>query len=311
VIRNEHCLVSDPSESVRPVGVLREKAPAKLNLHLHVTGRRADGYHQLDTSFALIDWCDEVQVTERSDGAIARVADQVGVAFEADLAVRAALAMRAHCLQRGISCPGADILVHKSIPQGAGLGGGSSNAASVLRLLNILWGLDWTPDQLARIGAGLGADVPVFVHRRHALAQGIGDILQPLALHGACFVLLFPQVNVATATVFADPELTRSSEALTIPACVSWETLLVSRNDLEPVTMRLCAEVGLALSILRRVARDCGLPGYWPRMSGSGSTVFTMVRSASEGLQCKTQLESACRSEGCAHWRVHVAASMP
>ncbi|MFM7256055.1 MAG: 4-(cytidine 5'-diphospho)-2-C-methyl-D-erythritol kinase [Betaproteobacteria bacterium] len=297
--------------SLQPQQVLREKAPAKLNLHLHVTGRRADGYHELDTSFVMIDWYDEVCVSRRSDGEVRRVADHAGIRFEADLSVRAALLLREQCLQLGLRCPGADLLVHKSIPLGAGLGGGSSNAASVLRLLNSLWELHWPPERLAELGARLGADVPVLVHRRHALARGIGEILKPLPLGSAHFVLVFPQVNIATAAVFDDPELTRTSEALKIPGWISWEWLLQSRNDLEKVASRRFGEVRAALCMLREAATSVGLPSHWPRMSGSGSTVFTMVRSASEGLQLRGGLEALCQRDGRSGWTVRGAASLP
>jgi len=290
---------------------LREKAPAKLNLHLHVTGRRADGYHELDTSFVMIDWYDEVCVTRRSDGEVRRVADHAEISLEADLSVRAARLLREQCLQVGLHCPGADLLVHKSIPLGAGLGGGSSNAASALRLLNKLWELRWPHERLAELGAKLGADVPVLVHRRHALARGIGEILTPLTLSSAHFVLVFPNVKVATGAVLNAPELTRTSEALRITGCVSWELLLRSRNDLEKVASQRFAEVQAALLMLREAAASAGLPTHWPRMSGSGSTVFTMVRSATEGAELKSSLEALCRRDGRTGWTVRGVASLP
>jgi 4-diphosphocytidyl-2-C-methyl-D-erythritol kinase len=297
--------------SSQPPSVLREKAPAKLNLHLHVTGRRADGYHELDTSFVMIDWYDEVRVSRRSDGEVRRVADHADISLEADLSVRAARLLREQCLQLGVRCPGVDLLVHKSIPLGAGLGGGSSNAASTLRLLNRLWELHWPYERLAELGARLGADVPVFVHRRHALARGIGEILKPLPLSRAHFVLVFPNVKVATGGVFDAPELTRSSEALKIQGCVSWESLLRSQNDLEKVASKRFREVQGALLMLREEAASAGLPPHWPRMSGSGSTVFTMVRSASEGAELKGHLQALCRRDGRSGWTVRDVASLP
>ncbi|NDC66820.1 MAG: 4-(cytidine 5'-diphospho)-2-C-methyl-D-erythritol kinase, partial [Betaproteobacteria bacterium] len=136
---------------------LSEAAPAKLNLHLHVLGQRQDGYHDLDTSFALIDWCDEVEVRLREDGAICRLEDQVGIEASEDLAVRAALSMQAYCVAQGLACPGVDIRVRKRIPQGAGLGGGSSDAAAMLRALNELFALGLSMDELAQIARPLGS----------------------------------------------------------------------------------------------------------------------------------------------------------
>lgn len=291
--------------------ICSERAPAKLNLHLHVTGRRGDGYHELDTSFALIDWFDEVCVSRREDGDIRRLAEPCGIPLDADLAVRAARLLRQQCEHEGKACPGADLLVRKSIPLGAGLGGGSSNAASILRLLNRLWGLHWPLDRLAQLGATLGADVPVFVHREHARAQGIGERLWPMPLSGANFVLVFPRVNVATAAIFTDPELTRSSEALKIEGLISWESLLLSRNDLQPVTLQRFPEVGTALDMLREAALRLGLPQHWPRMSGSGSTVFSMVRSVSEGLHLRGLLQSMCAQANALNWVLKCASSTP
>src|SRR5271169_128351 len=191
-------------------------APAKLNLFLHILGRRADGYHELQTCFQFLDLCDEISIRVRSDGGIRRGAGAAGVAAEVDLCVRAARA-----LQSAAGCPlGADISVVKRIPMGAGLGGGSSDAATCLVALNQLWDLNLSVDELAALGLKLGADVPVFVRGRAAWAEGIGERLTPLypplAPFEANYVILKPNMGVGTAEVFQDLELTRNSAPITI-----------------------------------------------------------------------------------------------
>lgn len=188
-------------------------APAKLNLFLRILGRRADGYHRLQTVFRLLDFGDTVWLRPRADGLIQRIGDSApGVAEADDLAVRAAklLQSEANCTQ------GAEIRIEKRIPTGAGLGGGSSDAASVLVGLSRLWGLDWPPDRLAALGLRLGADVPVFVQGRNAWAEGVGEQLQPIALAPAWYLLVHPGVHAATAALFAAADLTRDAAPLTI-----------------------------------------------------------------------------------------------
>ena len=236
-------------------------APAKLNLFLHVTGRRADGYHTLQTLFQMLDWGDEIVLESRADGRIERVGGLSGVVSDDDLAVRAARLLQA---ETG-GGHGAAISIDKRIPAGAGLGGGSSDAATVLLGLNRLWGLDWPLDRLAELGGKLGADVPVFVHGRTAFAEGIGDRLQPIDLPERWYVVVWPGVPVSTLAVFQAPELTRNTPALKIADLLGSAT----RNDLEPVAVRRCPSIAEALSWLAEHGEV--------RMSGSGSSVFAPV----------------------------------
>lgn len=234
-------------------------APAKLNLMLHIVGRRPDGYHELQTVFQLIDLCDRLDIAVRADGAIVRPVGAEGVAEADDLVVRAAGALR----QATGTRLGAEISVRKRIPMGGGLGGGSSDAATTLVALNQMWqtGLDST--QIADIGASLGADVPVFVHGRSAWAEGIGERLEPVSLPaGAWYVVVFPGVGVPTATVFQAPELTRNSPATTMRGFLETG----GRNDCEAVVRARFPAVGEALDWLARHAPA--------RLTGTGSCVF-------------------------------------
>ena len=233
-------------------------APAKLNLFIHVTGRRSDGYHLIQTVFRLLDWGDEIELEHRDDGRVERIEGPDDIAPDDDLAVRAARLFQG---ETGIRA-GADIRVRKRIPAGAGLGGGSSDAASVLLGLNRIWGVDWPLARLAALGGTLGADVPVFVHGRSAFAEGIGDELRPVELVDAWFVVVWPGVGVATRDIFQAPELTRNTPALTIAGLLRSAT----RNDLQPVAIRHCPVIADALRWLE-VFGDA-------RMSGSGSSVF-------------------------------------
>jgi 4-diphosphocytidyl-2-C-methyl-D-erythritol kinase len=243
-------------------------APAKLNLFLHVTGRRPDGYHELQTVFQLLDYGDEIFVEPRMDGRVLRPEGAAGVAAESDLVVRAA-----RRLQAAAGCSqGAEIRVRKRIPLGGGLGGGSSDAATTLVALNRLWGLGWSQERLAALGLELGADVPVFVHGRTAWAEGVGEKLRPLALPPAWYLVVCPDCAVSTARVFADPELTRDTPKTTIKGFVSTG----GRNDCEPVVRRLYPEVGNALDWLAPRARDGA------RLTGTGGCVFAGFDSAVE-----------------------------
>jgi len=183
-------------------------APAKLNLFLHIVGRRADGYHLLQTVFQLLDFGDRVRLRLRADGAIVRVSGLADVPPEQDLAVRAALALR----RATDTARGVDIAVDKHIPAGGGLGGGSSDAASVLVALNQLWETGLSENELAQIGLALGADVPVFVRGRTAWAEGVGEKLTPIELPRRHFVIVDPRVQVSTADLFRAPELVRDAQ---------------------------------------------------------------------------------------------------
>ena len=185
-------------------------APAKLNLFLRVVGRRNDGMHRLQTVFQLLDWGDQVDLRVRTDGRIERGAGAEGVAAEDDLAVRAARLLQV----ASATAAGADIVVHKRIPQGGGFGGGSSNAATVLMALNRMWGVSWGEERLTRLGLELGADVPVFVRGHSAWAEGVGEQLTPVSLPPRWYVLIHSGVHVATAELFQDAELTRNAPPL-------------------------------------------------------------------------------------------------
>jgi 4-diphosphocytidyl-2-C-methyl-D-erythritol kinase len=239
-------------------------APAKLNLFLHVTGRRPDGYHELQTVFQLIDLCDTIAISVREDGRIERPDGPPGVDPESDLTVRAARALQ----QATGSTLGATLRVRKRIPMGGGLGGGSSDAASVLLGLNAVWDCGLRVDELATLGLPLGADVPVFVRGSSAWGQGVGEDLQPLELPEAWYVVIHPGVAVGTRDVFQSPELTRNSPVITIRAFFQSG----GRNDCEPVVRARFPEVAEALDWLGRFAPA--------RLTGTGSCIFAPCATA-------------------------------
>ena len=240
-------------------------APAKLNLFLRIVGRRADGYHELQTVFQLLDYCDRIGLAVRADGAIERRAGLAEVAPELDLAVRAA-----RTLQQHTRCAlGADVHVRKRIPSGGGLGGGSSDAATVLLALNALWGTRLAPPELAQLGLSLGADVPVFVHGYTAWGEGLGERLTPISTPQRWFLILHPGVAVSTAEVFQAPELTRNSPVITIRA-FSEERL---DNVCEPVVRARYPEVAAALDWLAQQHDMHGGP-VRARMTGTGASIF-------------------------------------
>jgi 4-diphosphocytidyl-2-C-methyl-D-erythritol kinase len=243
-------------------------APAKLNLFLHVTGRRPDGYHELQTLFQLIDLRDTVSLTVTDDGRIERPAGPAGVDPDSDLTVRAAKA-----LQAATGCrAGASIRIAKRIPMGGGLGGGSSDAATVLLALNHLWGCGLPVDELARLGLPLGADVPVFVRGSSAWAEGVGEQLVPVELPERWYVVIHPGVAVPTRDVFQSPELTRNTPVITIRAFFGPGGSSGSRNDCEPVVRARYPEVADALSWLGNFAPA--------RLTGTGSCIFAAFGSA-------------------------------
>ena len=245
-------------------------APAKLNLFLHITGRRADGYHELQSVFRLLDWGDRVRLQVREDGQVRRVGPSVpGVAEADDLAVRAAVLLKNHANV----AQGADITVEKRIPAGGGFGGGSSDAATVLVALNALWETGLDEDALAGLGLQLGADVPVFVRGRNAWAEGVGEQLTPLALPPAWYVIADPGVHVPTAALFASPDLTRDAPVAKIADFASGSLL---GNAFEPVLRRREPAVEAVLIALDRIGRA--------RLTGSGSGCFVefATRAAAE-----------------------------
>jgi 4-diphosphocytidyl-2-C-methyl-D-erythritol kinase len=261
------CAVPPSSADTGP-GWTAWPAPAKLNLFLHVVGRRADGYHLLQTAFHLLDWGDEVRLRVRGDGELRRVDPLPGIDEAADLGIRAARALKA-----ATDCRlGADIRIDKRIPIGGGLGGGSSDAATVLVALNALWDTGLDEDALAEVGAALGADVPVFVRGRSAFAEGVGEQLTPLALPDRWYVIADPGVGVPTGAMFQVPELTRNSPQLTIPLFVSG---VATGNVFEPVVRARFPSVAAAFEWLGRHGEA--------RLSGSGGCVFAAVGSREAG----------------------------
>lgn len=240
-------------------------APAKLNLFLHVIGQRGDGYHLLQSVFRLIDYGDTLHLRVRDDGVIERMGDFPGVPEEQDLTLRAA------CLLKPFAQPGAGVSIgiDKRLPMGGGLGGGSSDAATVLLALNRLWKLNFSRQHLQDLALNLGADVPVFVFGQSAFAEGVGEQLRSVTLPPAWYVVLMPPVHIATAAIFAAPELTRTTPALTIaPFSAGDPTPDTAKlhNDLQPVVVARYPQVGDYLAWLGQYAEA--------RMTGSGACVF-------------------------------------
>jgi 4-diphosphocytidyl-2-C-methyl-D-erythritol kinase len=262
-------------------------APAKLNLFLHVTGRRADGYHLLETVFELIDLADTLHFRRLEDGRVSLRDPLPGVPPESDLTVRAArlLAAESGCRL------GVEIAVDKRIPMGGGLGGGSSDAATTLLALNRLWALHWTPARLAALGLRLGADVPVFVRGRTAYATGVGERLRPLALPPRWYVVLAPRVSVPTAAVFSAPELTRNTKPLRIHGLSRGDSVFRGRNDLQSVVVARQPKVAAALEALRQAASEAGAPAQLARMTGSGACVFLPLPAESAANAVKERLQ--------------------
>lgn len=271
-------------------------APAKLNLFLHVVGRRSDGYHLLQSVFVLIDWTDVIHFELRDDRALAR--HDLGAALPADdLCLRAARALQ----EQGGVAQGADISIDKRIPWGAGLGGGSSNAASVLLALNRLWGLNWPRERLLRLGLTIGADVPFFLGGRNAFVEGVGERLTPVAVSAQWLAVLKPEAGLATAAVFAHPLLVRDSQAVIVegfsgtasqgtqvssePGPVrpgpdgQWDIAGLlggfGRNDLQRAAQAQCGDVARAAGMLEAIFGNS-------RMTGSGSAVFARAGASAQ-----------------------------
>ena len=257
-------------------------APAKLNLFLHITGRRADGYHLLQSVFRLLDWGDRVGLRLRDDGMITRVGDSVaGVAPEQDLAVRAARA-----LQQATGCrSGADIRIDKQIPAGGGFGGGSSDAATVLVVLNRLWGTGLDEDTLAALALQLGADVPVFVRGRNAWAEGVGELLTPISLPSVWYLVVEPGVHVPTAALFQSPQLTRDAPRAKIGDFASGT---LTGNAFEPVLRAREPAIEAVFQVLATVGT--------PRLTGSGSGCFVEFANRPAAEQALARLPESLRA---------------
>jgi len=279
-------------------------APAKLNLLLHVTGRRADGYHELQSLMVPISLADTLDFEVRDDGRLTRTGDVIG-AVEQDLCLRAAALLK----EASATGLGVDIAVEKQIPAGSGMGGGSSDAATTLLALNRLWKLGWTREQLAPLALQLGADVPFFLGSGAAFVEGIGERLTPVAWPASWFAVIHPQVSVSTAEIFSAPELTRSTKAMTIAAFSALRDnavrdgslappTLFGNNDLEPVARRRYPAIDAAIAHLARFGPA--------RMTGSGSAVFAAVPSESAAQDAVSGLPQGWRG-----WAVRSLVELP
>ncbi|MCM5678699.1 4-(cytidine 5'-diphospho)-2-C-methyl-D-erythritol kinase [Schlegelella sp. S2-27] len=268
-------------------------APAKLNLFLHVLGRRDDGYHLLQSVFVPIDWCDTLHFELRDDGALAR--HDLGEPLPADdLCLRAA-----HALQHASgTCWGVDISILKTLPSGAGLGGGSSDAATTLMALNRLWRLGWTRARLIELGARLGADVPFFLGTGPAWVEGIGERLTPVSLPSARYMVVKPPAHVLTKDIFSSPHLVRDTKPAIVTDFLA-DTGRFGKNDLQNAAQALCSEVGQASRLLEQRYGNS-------RMTGSGSAVFARIGAdeAPDGSEL-TQLPAGWRSRGCRSLEQH------
>ncbi|MAT94775.1 MAG: 4-(cytidine 5'-diphospho)-2-C-methyl-D-erythritol kinase [Halioglobus sp.] len=252
-------------------------APAKLNLFLHITGRRADGYHELQTVFALLDWGDTLRFRRNDSGAVTLSGDDLGLAPQDNLVVRAA-----RLLQQGSQ--GVHIEIDKRIPSGGGLGGGSSDAATTLLALNHLWGAGKSAAELAALGAGLGADVPVFLGGHSAWAEGTGERLTPLDLPARWYLVAVPDCHVSTAEIFSHGQLTRNSTPIKMATFFQGH----SRNDCQPLVRRLYPEVDKALILLDKFGEA--------RLTGTGACVFVGFPDEAGARAAQGQLPAGLRS---------------
>jgi 4-diphosphocytidyl-2-C-methyl-D-erythritol kinase len=262
-------------------------APAKLNLFLHIVGRRPDGYHLLQSVFALIDWCDLLHIERRPSGQLSR--EDLGPALPPDdLCLRAA-----RLLQTSTGCTqGAHIAIDKRVPAEAGMGGGSSDAATCLLALNRLWGLGLSASQLAQLAAQLGADVPFFIHGRNAWVEGIGEHITPVALPAARFLVVKPQAGLSTQEIFSSPALRRDSKRAIVTDFAA-DPFGFGQNDMQPVAQNLCSE-------LEKVLNWYTIQGLTPKMTGSGSAVFAHM-----------QPDTSVRLPDDKNWQVRVCQGLP
>lgn len=254
-------------------------APAKLNLFLHITGRRQDGYHLLQTVFQFIDLVDDIEFQLTTDGALRRLSAMPGVAEEDDLVIRAARLLQEH----SGSTHGVDIKVNKRIPEGGGLGGGSSDAATTLVALNELWQTGLEPSQLAEIGLSLGADVPIFIYGRAAWAEGVGEQLSPVEPAEVYYLVIHPGCSVPTAAIFNAPDLTRNTPPITIRDFFDRGGI----NDCEAVVRKQYPEVNAAIDWLSQFAPT--------RLTGTGACVFAGFEDESSAQAAREQLPATWR----------------
>ncbi len=277
-------------------------APAKLNLFLHITGRRDDGYHLLQTIFQLLDYGDEITLTLRSDGKIKRIKGLESVPESSDLCVRAAVLLKQTMRDKySKNVVGADISINKVLPMGGGIGGGSSDAATVLQGLNQLWECGLSTDELANLGLQLGADVPVFVKGYSAWAEGVGEQLTSLELAEKWFLVIHPNISVSTAEIFLDEGLTRDCEPIKIARFLQEQTVgnyfKNTLNVFEAVVRKKHPEVAQALD---------WLSGFSPaRLTGSGSCLFASFDSEAEAKQVQEAMNSLSND-----WQGFVAKSV-
>ena len=271
-------------------------APAKLNLFLHVTGRRADGYHLLQSVFQLVDLCDTLDFDLRDDGCIVRTTDMAGVPADTDLTVRAARLLQSAAAERGILVPGADIAIRKQLPMGGGIGGGSSDAATTLIVLNRLWQLGLSRVELMPLGLQLGADVPFFLLGENAFVEGIGEQLTPVNTPEGWFVVIHPGVAVPTPAIFGAAELTRDTKAVRI-ADFSASPMGFGKNDLQAVAVRAFPAVADALQWLSHHGEA--------RMTGSGACVFARFPSEPQARQVLQAVPAGWRGWVARAWSRH------
>jgi 4-diphosphocytidyl-2-C-methyl-D-erythritol kinase len=284
-----------------PATLLNCAAPAKLNLFLHVVGRRADGYHLLQTAFQLIDRGDTLHFTTRNDGVIHRSTDLPGVPEQSDLIVRAARLLQAAAGDSAQQRIGADIAIDKILPMGGGLGGGSSDAATTLIALNHLWQTGFSRTELMAMGAQLGADVPFFIYGQNAFAEGIGEQLQAIETPDCCFLVIEPGVSVPTSVIFSSSQLTRDSKPCKITdfskayKCVGEQSKKTGfKNDLEAVATAHFPAVADAIKWLQQFGDA--------RMTGSGACVFCSFEHASQASEVLQQVPP--------QWKAWIARSM-
>ena len=250
-------------------------APAKLNLFLHITGRRDDGYHLLQTAFQLLDYSDEIILSRRDDGIIKRIKGLEGVPESSDLCIRAAKLLQ----QKTQSPLGVDISIDKRLPIGGGIGGGSSDAATVLQGLNRLWNCGLDISELANLGVQLGADVPIFVEGHTAWAEGVGEVLTAIELEEKWFIVIHPNISVSTAEIFADKALTRDCETITIARFLKDDSLV---NVFEPIVRKRHLEIDKAIDWLSQFSPA--------RLTGTGSCLFASFDKKEQAEQVLNDL---------------------